>query len=212
LSQFDPKTAAGFATFLARNSLLPMEESCHGETVMLHKTIIALVATAAAALAPGMASARGFGGGGGGGGGFHGGGGGGGGFHGGGGGGFHSSAIGGGGGFRGAMGSGGGFRAPTVSSNALNANALARGPVGNGNVAANGFRPGFGHGFHHHGRGFAIGGFGAGLYDPYAYYGDDYGYPDYAYDDSYGDGGCYIVRQRVHTAYGWRVRPVQVCG
>jgi hypothetical protein len=186
-----------------------MEEICHGEIVMLRKTMIGLLAAAAVAtLAPGMASARGFGGGGGG--GFHGGGGGGGG--------FHSAAIGGGGaGFHGAMGSGGGFRAASVGGNAMNANALARGPVGAGNVAANGLHPGFGHGFHH-GRGFGFGGFGAGvgygLYDPYAYYGDDYGYPGYASDDSYygDDGGCYIVRQRVHTRYGWRLRPVQICG
>ncbi len=45
---------------------------------------------------------------------------------------------------------------------------------------------------------------------PYAYY-DDY---PYYYDDSYygDDSGCYIVRQRVLTRHGWRVRPVQVCG
>jgi hypothetical protein len=120
------------------------------------------------------------------------------------------------------MGGGGGFRAAAVGSNAMNANALARGPVGTGAVAARGFHPGFSHGFRH-GRGFAFGAFGAGLgyglYDPYDYYGDDYGYPGYAYDDSYygdsyygDDGGCYIVRQRVHTRYGWRLRPVQVCG
>ena len=43
----------------------------------------------------------------------------------------------------------------------------------------------------------------------------DYGYPyaaGYGYDDYYGDGGCYVVRQRVLTPYGWRLRPVQVCG
>jgi hypothetical protein len=51
-------------------------------------------------------------------------------------------------------------------------------------------------------------GLGYGLYDPYAY-----DYADYAYDDSYyGDGGCYLVRQRVLTRYGWRIQPVQVCG
>ncbi len=51
---------------------------------------------------------------------------------------------------------------------------------------------------------FAAFGFGSFYDDPYY---------DYAYDDSYyGDGGCYIVRQRVHTRYGWRIRPVQVCG
>jgi len=25
-------------------------------------------------------------------------------------------------------------------------------------------------------------------------------------------GGCFVVRERVHTRYGWRIRPVQVCG
>ena len=41
-----------------------------------------------------------------------------------------------------------------------------------------------------------------------------YGYPyyDYGYDDSYyGDGGCYVVQRRVHTRFGRRIRPVQVC-
>ncbi len=68
------------------------------------------------------------------------------------------------------------------------------------------FHHGFRHGFHHgfHRRVFFV---GAG---PYAYY-DDY---PYYYDDSYysDDTGCYIVRQRVLTRHGWRVRPVQVCG
>ncbi len=31
-------------------------------------------------------------------------------------------------------------------------------------------------------------------------------------NDYYDDGGCYVVRRRVMTRYGWRVRPVQVCG
>jgi hypothetical protein len=81
---------------------------------------------------------------------------------------------------------------------------------------------GFGGGFHgggFHGGGFRGRGIGlgfGGLYGAYDYYGD-YGYPYYAYDqpysDSYyGDGGCYVVRRRVHTPAGWRVRPVQVCG
>jgi hypothetical protein len=34
----------------------------------------------------------------------------------------------------------------------------------------------------------------------------------YADNDYYDDGGCYVVRRRVMTRYGWRVRPVQVCG
>jgi hypothetical protein len=70
--------------------------------------------------------------------------------------------------------------------------------------AGAGFAAGrFHHGFHHR-RVFFV---GAG---PYAYY-DDY---PYYYDDSYygDDSGCYIVRQRVLTRHGWRVRPVQVCG
>jgi hypothetical protein len=163
---------------------------------MLRKTMIALFTIASVGmLAPGAASARGgHGGGGGGGGGYHGGGGGG--FHGGfGAGGFRSVAIGGGGNFRSvAIGtgvpaavSGSGFRS--------------------GTFAVNGFRTGaFHHGFHHR-RAFVIGAFAG----PYAYY-DDYS-PYYVYDDTYYDGGgCYIIRQRVHTRHGWRIRPVQVCG
>jgi hypothetical protein len=44
--------------------------------------------------------------------------------------------------------------------------------------------------WHHHGRG---GRFVVGGYDSYAY------------------GDCYLVRKRVLTPYGWRVRRVQVC-
>jgi hypothetical protein len=53
-------------------------------------------------------------------------------------------------------------------------------------------------------------GFGLGLYGAYPYY-DDY-YPYYAYNDEYYDDGCYVVQRRVYTRYGWRLRPVQVCG
>ena len=82
-----------------------------------------------------------------------------------------------------------------------------------GSFAVNSFRGGIHPGFRHHHRfpiaAAAIGfGLGYGAYD----YG--YGYPYYAgYDDGYyyGDGGCYVVQQRVLTSYGWRVRPVQVC-
>ncbi len=65
-----------------------------------------------------------------------------------------------------------------------------------------------GHGFRHHGfhrrffPGFAVG------FGPYAYYDD---YPSYYDDYYYNNGGCYIVKQRVHTRYGWRLRRVQVC-
>jgi hypothetical protein len=74
---------------------------------------------------------------------------------------------------------------------------------GGGGFRSAGIHGGFGggpHGFHggFHRRGFV--GFGVG---PYAYY-DDY---PYYYDDS-----CYIVRHRVMTRHGWRIRPVQVCG
>ena len=50
----------------------------------------------------------------------------------------------------------------------------------------------------------------AAAYGPY-YYGPGY-YPGYYYDGGYYDeGGCYLVRQRVHTRHGWRVRRVEVC-
>jgi hypothetical protein len=61
-----------------------------------------------------------------------------------------------------------------------------------------------------HGGGFRGFGFG-GYYGGYGY-GYGYGYP-YGYGGyDAGDGGCYLVRQRVMTQYGWRVRRVQVCG
>jgi hypothetical protein len=66
--------------------------------------------------------------------------------------------------------------------------------------------PHFGGGFHHH----RFGGIGLGFYGPY-YDGDYYpydGYPSYVDE---GDSGCYLVRRRVHTRYGWRLRRVQIC-
>jgi hypothetical protein len=64
----------------------------------------------------------------------------------------------------------------------------------------------------------AFGALGAGLgyglygYDD-GYYGYPYGYDPYATSDSYYDNGdCYVVQRRVHTAHGWRTKPVQVCG
>ena len=58
------------------------------------------------------------------------------------------------------------------------------------------------------------GGVGLGL--GYGYYNGyyDYGYRIRSYDNAYyyGDSGCYIVRRSVLTPYGWRIRPVQVCG
>src|SRR6202035_1674965 len=76
-----------------------------------------------------------------------------------------------------------------------------------------------GHGFGGHGfGGFRGGGFGPGFglgyglgYLPYAYYGGYYPYYG-GYYPYYGDeGACYVVRQRVMTRYGWRIRRVSVC-
>jgi hypothetical protein len=176
---------------------------------MLRKTMIALFAVASIGmLLPDVALARGGGGGGGGGfGGGHGGG-----FGGGHGGGF-GGGFGGGRGFSGGFAGGGmrsgGFGASFARSTAVGAAGVAA--VQGGRFASGGFNQGFRHGgFHHgfHGRRVFVGGFwGPGYYDDY------YDYPYYVADDSYYDnGGCYVVRQRVHTRYGWRVRPVQVCG
>lgn len=71
-----------------------------------------------------------------------------------------------------------------------------------------------GRGIHHghHGRGFPVGAFaaGVGLGYGYGYYDDYYDNPYYA--ASYADdGGCYIVRRRVMTPYGWRIRRATVC-
>jgi hypothetical protein len=88
--------------------------------------------------------------------------------------------------------------------------ALARGGGGGGGHGGGGGGHGFGgggHGFGGHGfgggfRGFRGGGFGYGFYDGYY---DGY-YPYYEDETS-----CYVVRQRVMTRHGWRVRRVEVC-
>lgn len=116
-----------------------------------------------------------------------------------GGGGFH----GGGGGFHG----GGGFRSAAIGGAPLR-HSFAAAP----------FHGGFQDGFRQHHQRFpsvaATVGFGLGYGAWRSYY--DSGYPYYAgyYDDAYyyGSGGCHIVRQRVLTPVGWRIRPVQVCG
>jgi len=54
-------------------------------------------------------------------------------------------------------------------------------------------------------RGRGFGGRGFGFYD----YGDYY---PYDYGTYYGDDGCYLVRRRVKTRHGWRIRRVEVCG
>jgi hypothetical protein len=164
---------------------------------MLHKTMIALCAMASIGmLAPEMALARGGGGGGHGGGGFGGGGRGAGGM----------SA----GSFAGRSAGGGSFNGGNVSNSFARATPNA-GVQGNfqGNFQGNRFagansggRGRFDRGFR--GRGFFAG--GVGIYDGYS------DYPDYAYDDYSDNGGCYVVQRRIQTPYGWRVRPVQVCG
>lgn len=77
---------------------------------------------------------------------------------------------------------------------------------------------GWGHGWHGGGfwPGVAIGAgiAGAGYYGAYGYGYPYYGGP-YSYGAGYDDGGygsqCYLVRQRVMTQWGWRIRRVQVC-
>jgi uncharacterized membrane protein len=79
--------------------------------------------------------------------------------------------------------------------------ALARGGGGRG---GGGFRGG---GFR--GAGFGAGiGLGLGLYGPYGYG----GYYPYGYSGYYDEGGiCYLVRRRVLTPSGWRIRRVRMC-
>jgi hypothetical protein len=176
---------------------------------MLRKTMIALLAFASISmLAPDVALARGGGGGGGG----HGGGGGG---HGGG---FGGGFGGGGRGFSGGGFGGAGFGAAAVRGGSFGnsfARSTAVGAAGAagvagfqaGRFATGGWHHGGFHGFRHGRRFFVAGGFwGPGYYDDY------YDYPYYADDSYYYGGNCYIVRQRVHTSNGWRIRPVQVCG
>ena len=64
------------------------------------------------------------------------------------------------------------------------------------------------HGFHG-GPGLAFGPKGLGVYAEYPYgaYGYHYGYYNYPYHTAFyfdDDGGCYLVRRRVHTRHGWR--------
>ena len=76
---------------------------------------------------------------------------------------------------------------------------------GGGMGHAGGFH-GFGgfHGGGFHGGGFRHGfgwGGGTGFFFAPGYY-------DYPY---YDGGGCYVVRERVHTRRGWRYRTLEVC-
>ena len=161
---------------------------------MLRKTMIALCAVASIGmLVPDMALARGGVGGGG-----------------------HGGGGGGGGGRGGGLG-GGSFGARGFSGGNFSNSFAHAAPNGNfGAVQGNRFASSsrIGRGFdrdHDHDRGFRRNrGFFVG--DDF-FAGDYWDYPNYAYDDSYYDNGnCYVVQRRVHTSYGWRVRPVQVCG
>jgi hypothetical protein len=79
---------------------------------------------------------------------------------------------------------------------------------GGGGHGGGGGGHGGGGGFHgggFHGGGFRGGGFGFGFWGP----GYDYPYGYVGYDD---DGpNCYLVRRRVMTRHGWRMRRAQVC-
>lgn len=70
-----------------------------------------------------------------------------------------------------------------------------------------GYRGGFG-GFRGRGYGYGALGLGVGL-GLGSYYGGYYGSPYYA---GYYGGDCYLVQRRIWTSYGWRLRPVRVCG
>lgn len=86
------------------------------------------------------------------------------------------------------------------SSSFIGVSALLLGASSTSALARGGGRGGGG-GFHG-GGGFRGGGFGLGVYP--GYYGGYYPY----YED---EGVCYVVRQRVMTRYGWRIRRVNVC-
>ena len=106
-----------------------------------------------------------------------------------------------------------GTSAVMLGASSTSAHARGRGGGGfrgggfrGGGFRGGGFRGGGYRGF----RGAGIGlGLGLGLAAPY--YGG-YGYGGYPYGySSYYDPGCYLVRRRVWTPYGWRIRRVTVC-
>jgi hypothetical protein len=73
------------------------------------------------------------------------------------------------------------------------------GHFGAGHFGGGHFSGGHFGGFHHH-----FGGIGFYPFPVYDYYPYEESYPYYG-------GDCYLVRQRVHTRHGWRLRTVQVC-
>lgn len=97
----------------------------------------------------------------------------------------------------------------------------ARGFGGGGHIGGGGWGHGgggWGHGWHGGGfwPGVAIGAgiAGAGYYGGYYGYGYPYGGDPYYYGAGYDggyDGQCYLVRRRVMTQWGWRIRRAQVC-
>lgn len=94
---------------------------------------------------------------------------------------------------------------------------LAVTAVGLGTVTGASARGGGGHGGFHgggfHGGGFHRGGFGG--YGFGGYYGGYYGGYPFAYPYAYGgyedEGSCYLVRRRIATRHGVRIRRVEVC-
>ena len=95
--------------------------------------------------------------------------------------------------------------------------ALARGGGGGGGGHGGGGGGGghFGGGGGFHGGG--PGGFhGGGFHDGFRGHGfiglgvGPFPYDSYYYDND-EEGGCYLVRRRVHTHHGWRIRRFEVC-
>ncbi|MES5483639.1 hypothetical protein QMZ05_12845 [Bradyrhizobium sp. INPA03-11B] len=112
------------------------------------------------------------------------------------------------------MGAGGGFRSAAIGGGWHGGGWHGGGWHGGGWHGGGWHRRGWGYPFAAAAIGFGL---GYGAYDYYdGYYGNPY-YAGYGYDDGYGygygygDGGCYVVRRRMLTPYGWQVRPVQVC-
>jgi len=176
---------------------------------MLRKSMVALLAIAAAALlAPDTASARG---------GF-------GGYRGGGyAGGFRAAGVGI-GGYRAAA-IGGGYRVAAVRTGTFANNAWRTGfypgyrpwrrfPV----AAAAAVGAGLAYGAYSYSDGYYDDAYYGNGYYGNGYYGNAY-YPPYDTEGNYvyntggyyGDGSCYIVQRRIPTPYGWVLRPVQVC-
>jgi hypothetical protein len=112
---------------------------------------------------------------------------------------------------------------------------VALAAIGFGSTAAFAHGPGGGMGGHMGGMGGHMGGMGGGHFGGGHFGGGHFGghfggfhggfhrhdfvgfgfgpsyYGGYPYYDNYDDEGCYLVRRRVLTPYGWRIRRVEVC-